>query len=137
MSDKEWLLDEKSLEKRNQRLLKRIVNEEIEKCVALEKEKRRVAICKAIERKGNKYVVCGKKSCGKYEHFNCCNAILRGGKRKGEVCNVVNCLIEAHKKPKATKIVHNKWNLFIHDHWNDVDGDFFTKIRKLSCLYNE
>ena len=63
-----------------------MLHEEFEKRMALENEEHN--ICRAIIRRGNEYIVCGKKQCE--EHINRCQAILRGGKRKGEVCNVVN-----------------------------------------------
>lgn len=60
------------------------------------------------------------------EHINCSNAILRNGMRKGEVCNVVNCPIKAHKKPNATRLIKepNEWNMFIKKHWGGVSGYF-------------
>ena len=126
----EWVLDEKALEKRYQRLLKRLAHEEYEKRVSH-------SVCKAIERKGKgKFIVCGKKSCDKQEHLNCCKAILNRGNREGEICNVVNCPIKAHKNPKVPH-KESKWNQFVKEHWDDVNGDFKEKIRKLSDFYKK
>ena len=84
--------------KHENRQLKRMLHEEYEKRMALEKEERK--ICRAII--GNEYIVCGHKQCNISEHINCCKAILRKGMRKGEVCNIVNFPIKAHKRPNAT-----------------------------------
>ena len=65
------------------RLLKKLDHDEYEKREALEKEERK--FCRAIIRRGNEYILCGKKQCE--QHLHNCKAILRGGKRKGEVCN--------------------------------------------------
>ena len=136
-NQKIWVRDQIAELKHQNRLLKKLAHDEYEKLEALEKEERK--FCRAIIRRGNEYIVCGHEQCEEHEHINRCQAVLRGGKRKGEFCNVENCPIKAHKNPNATRLIkETKWNQFVKEHWDDVSGDDFkTRIRKLSCLYNE
>ena len=89
--------DEVAELKHHNRQLKRMLHEEYEKRMALEKEERK--ICRAIiKEEMNTY--CAVRSNVKNIYI-----ILRGGKRKGDVCNVVNCPIKAHKRPNATRAI--------------------------------